>query len=177
MRHNVSGKKLSRDTSHRKALLKNLSTSLVEHGSIVTTLTKAKYVKPYVEKLVTKARGGDLSGVRLVRRGLTTDAMTRKLVSEVAPKFAKRPGGYTRIKKLGRRDGDNAPMARLEWALEVESPTKARAAKKASQKTEEKNDKKAEGAVEKKVASKTVVKKKATATKKKISSKKEAKNE
>ena len=128
MRHNVSGKKLGRDMAHRKALLKNLSTSLVEHGSIETTLVKAKYVRPFVEKLVTKAKKGDQHAVRLLRKGLTTEAMIRKMITEIAPQFLSRPGGYTRIKKLGRRAGDNAPMARIEWVLKKKSAVKAKKA-------------------------------------------------
>lgn len=124
MRHNVSGKKLSRDMDHRKALLRNLSTSLVEHGSVETTLAKAKYVRPFVEKLVTKARKGDVNAVRAVKKGLTRDDMVRKLVKDIAPQFSSRPGGYTRIRKLGRRDGDNAPMARIEWVLKKETKKK-----------------------------------------------------
>ncbi|MBT6401621.1 50S ribosomal protein L17 [candidate division WWE3 bacterium] len=124
MRHNVSGKKLSRDMAHRKALLRNLSTSLVEYGSVETTLTKAKYVRPFVEKLVTKAKKGDQIAIRAVRKGLTREDMIRKLIEEIAPQFATRPGGYTRIKKLGRRAGDNAPMARIEWVLEKKRSAK-----------------------------------------------------
>ncbi|OGC47241.1 50S ribosomal protein L17 [candidate division WWE3 bacterium RIFCSPHIGHO2_01_FULL_42_13] len=130
MRHNVSGKKLGRDTSHRKALLRNLSTSLIETGSIETTLAKAKYVRPYVERLVTKARVGGTNAVRIVRKGLLSEEMVRKLVNEVAPSFNSRPGGYTRIKKLGKRAGDRADMARIEWVVVKEtSSVKKRKAK------------------------------------------------
>lgn len=126
MRHNVSGKKLSRSSAHRKALLRNLSTSLVKYGSIETTLAKAKYVRPYVEKLVTKAKAGDTNAVRRAKKDLFTEEMVRKLVKEVAPKFLKRNGGYTRIRRLGKRDGDNAQMARIEWVsfdVEAKKPT------------------------------------------------------
>jgi len=141
MRHNVSGKKLGRDMAHRKALLQNLATSLVEHGSVETTLAKAKYARPYVEKLVTKARKGDFNAVKAVRKGITTEDMVRKLVKEVAPQFSKRPGGYTRIKKLGRRDGDNAPLARIEWVVDVK-PVKKVVEKVEEVKEEEKEVKK-----------------------------------
>ena len=114
MRHRVSGKKLGRDDSHRKALLKNMVVSLVEHGSVTTTLVKAKYVKPFFEKLVTRARVKDQLTVRELRKRLGNEATVRKLMNDIAPKFAKRPGGYTRIVKLANRDGDNSQMARLE---------------------------------------------------------------
>ena len=130
MRHNVSGKKLGRDTSHRKALLRNLSTSLVEKGSVQTTLAKAKYVRPYVEHLVTKARIGGVNAVRAVRKGLIGEDMVRKMINEVAPSFNSRPGGYTRIRKLGKRAGDSAPMAKIEWVIVKEtSSIKKRKAK------------------------------------------------
>jgi|SRR3972149_7749657 len=114
MRHRVSGKKLGRDDSHRKALLKNMVVSLVEHGSVTTTLVKAKYVKPFFEKLVTRARVKDQLTVRELRKRLGNEATVRKLMNDIAPKFAKRPGGYTRIVKLANRGGDNSQMARLE---------------------------------------------------------------
>ena len=114
MRHRVSGKKIGRDDSHRKALLRNMSISLVDHGSITTTLVKAKYVKPFFEKLVTRARSKSQVTVRELRKRLHNEVAVRKLINEIAPKYAKRPGGYTRIVKLANRDGDNALMARLE---------------------------------------------------------------
>src|SRR3989304_2677821 len=123
MRHRVSGKKLGRDTAHRKALLRSLSISLTEHGAITTTLAKAKYVKPFFEKLITRARAKDELAVRELRRHLANEGAVRKLIDEIAPKFSKRPGGYTRIVKLSNRDGDNAAMARLEL-VQVKEPKK-----------------------------------------------------
>ena len=114
MRHRVSGKKLGRDDSHRKALLKNMVVSLVEHGSVTTTLVKAKYVKPFFEKLVTRARVKDQLTVRELRKRLGNEATVRKLMNDIGDKFAKRPGGYTRIVKLANSGGDNSQMARLE---------------------------------------------------------------
>ena len=114
MRHRVSGKKLGRDTAHRKALLRGLSISLVENGSITTTLAKAKFVKPFFEKLVTRARSNNQLAVRDLRSKLHNEEAIRRLLGEIAPMFAKRTGGYTRIVKLSNRYGDNAPMARLE---------------------------------------------------------------
>jgi large subunit ribosomal protein L17 len=116
MRHRVVGKRLGRNCAHRKALLRNLSDALIMHGSIETTLAKAKYLRPYVERLVTKAKSdSSFSSVRQVNRKLVTKAASKKLFSEIAPRFVKRSGGYTRVVKLGNRVGDNAPMARLEF--------------------------------------------------------------
>lgn len=132
MRHRISGKKLGRDESHRKALLRGLSISLVEHGSVTTTLAKAKYVKPFFEKLITRARTNNQLAVRELRKKLANEGAVRKLMAEVAPKFAKRPGGYTRIVKLGVRDGDNAEMAKIELiqVKEAKPATKSKATKK-----------------------------------------------
>lgn len=112
MRHQVFGRKLGRDINARKALLRNLSSSLVVEGSIVTTLTKAKFVKGFVEKLITGAKG-DLARHRDLSSQLTHVALI-KLINEVGPGFKNRSGGYTRITKLGSRLGDAAPMAKLE---------------------------------------------------------------
>lgn len=135
MRHNVSGKKLSRSPAHRKALLRNLSTSLVKYGSIETTMAKAKYVRPYVERLVTKAKVGDINAVRRAKKGLFTEDMVRKLIKEVAPKFAKRNGGYTRIRRLRKRDGDNAQIVKLEWVEFDKQPKATSVAKRRVAKT------------------------------------------
>lgn len=116
MRHRVVGKKLGRDTSHRKALLKNLSGSLIMNESITTTLAKAKYLRPYVEKLITGAKNSEsFSSRRLIMANLNDKDASRKLFSDLAVRFAKRPGGYTRITQVGNRDGDNAKMARIEF--------------------------------------------------------------
>lgn len=133
MRHRVAKKKLSRDTGHRKALLRNLSRALILEGRIETTLPKAKFVKPYVEKLVTKAKkGSDFNNLNLVNSKLRSKSALRKLFNDIAPSYAKRAGGYTRITKLGFRDGDNAPLARLEWVAEPKKSTKpAKTAKSA----------------------------------------------
>lgn len=114
MQHRVSERRLKRDKDHRKALLRNLSDSLFTHGAITTTETKAKFVKPYAEKLITRAKDKTYTNIKLVKAKLTTDIAARKLFEEIAPQFSGRPGGYTRIVKLGFRDGDSAPMARLE---------------------------------------------------------------
>ena len=114
MRHAKSGKKLGRDSSHRRALYANLAGSLITHGRIETTEAKAKAVKPYAEKLITLGKRGDLHARRLAMAELRSNDIVHKLFSDVAPRFAERPGGYTRIVKLGPRQGDAADMALLE---------------------------------------------------------------
>jgi large subunit ribosomal protein L17 len=114
MRHAKSGKKLGRDSSHRRALYANLTGSLITHGRIETTEAKAKAVKPYAEKLITLGKRGDLHARRQAMAELRSNDIVHRLFSEVAPRFAERPGGYTRIVKLGPRQGDAADMALLE---------------------------------------------------------------
>ena len=116
MRHGKKRNKLSRTSSHREALLANLSKQLIEHERIETSQAKAKAVKPEVEKLITLARRGDLHARRQALASLHNDKfVVHKLFEEVAPRYTERPGGYTRILKLGPRPGDNAPMARIEF--------------------------------------------------------------
>src|SRR5438445_8125014 len=114
MRHARTGRKLGRDVSHRKALYANLSCSLFEHGRIRTTEAKAKAVKPKAEKLITLARRGDLHARRQALSELRSQEIVHRLFAEVAPRMADRPGGYTRIVKLGHRQGDAAEMVYLE---------------------------------------------------------------
>lgn len=108
------GKRLGGSPAHQKAILANLAQSLIWDEQITTTLAKAKQLRPYVEKLITKARRGDLHSRRLVLRHLTDLEVVTKLFDEVAPRYRRRPGGYTRIVKLGPRRGDNAEMAVIE---------------------------------------------------------------
>ena len=115
MRHHRSGKKLGRDSAHRKALYSNLAGSLIEHGRIKTTVAKAKAVKPIVEKMVTLGRRGDLAARRQALAYLRSNDVVHILFAEVAPRFTDRPGGYTRIVKIGPRPGDAAEMAYLEF--------------------------------------------------------------
>jgi large subunit ribosomal protein L17 len=115
MRHQRSGKKLGRDSAHRKALYANLTASLIEHGRIKTTETKAKAVRPVAEKMITLGREGSIHARRQALAYLRTQEVVHKLFSEVAPRFRDRPGGYTRVVKLGPRQGDSAPMAYLEF--------------------------------------------------------------
>lgn len=128
MRHAVSGKKLSRDTSARKALASNLSSSLLVEGHITTTLAKAKFVRNFAEKLITKSKGSDLHGRRSVASRLTNQAFI-KLITEIAPGFESRNGGYIRIVKLATRRGDAAPMAQIEL-MEWDKTKKRELAKK-----------------------------------------------
>ena len=118
MRHRKRGKQLSRTASHRKAMLRNMATSLFQHERIVTTQTKAKELRPYAEKLITWARRGDLHARRQVERHVKDRKVAGHLFGEIGPRFAGRPGGYTRIIKLGHRSGDGAEMARIELLSE-----------------------------------------------------------
>ena len=119
MMHRVFGQRLKRDKDHRNALLRNLAGSLVQYGKIESTETKVRFVKPFVEKLVTRAKKADFNARKYIKGVLPTTQQGKKLFSEVIPVFLDTPGGYTRIIKLGRRAGDSAPMARLEWSKEV----------------------------------------------------------
>ena len=114
MRHARAGKKLGRDSAHRKALYSNLAGALIEHGRIKTTVTKAKAVKPYAEQMITLGRRGDLHARRQATAFLRSRDVVHKLFADIAPLFKDRPGGYTRIVKLGPRPGDAAEMAYLE---------------------------------------------------------------
>jgi large subunit ribosomal protein L17 len=114
VRHARTGKKLGRDSSHRRALYANLACSLIEHGRIKTTEAKAKAVKPYAEKMITLGRRGDLHARRQVLSELRSQEVVHQLFADVAPRMADRPGGYTRIVKIGPRQGDAAEMVYLE---------------------------------------------------------------
>ena len=114
MRHGRTGKKLGRDSAHRRALYANLACSLIEHGRIRTTETKAKAVRPIAEKMITLGRNGSIHARRQALAYLRSQEIVHQLFSEVAPRFKDRPGGYTRVIKLGPRQGDAAPMAYLE---------------------------------------------------------------
>jgi large subunit ribosomal protein L17 len=115
MRHRKAGKKLGRSPAHRKALYSNLAGALIEHGRIETTLAKAKAVRPVAEKMITLGRRGDLAARRQALAFLRANEIVHMLFADVAPRFEDRPGGYTRIVKLGPRYGDSAEMAYLEF--------------------------------------------------------------
>jgi len=118
MRHRAKGRQLSRTASHKKATMNNLATNLFKHGGIQTTEAKAKELRPFAERLITLARRGDLHARRLVERRLKDKDVPDKLFDEVGKRFAARPGGYTRIVKLGHRVGDGADVARIELLAE-----------------------------------------------------------
>jgi large subunit ribosomal protein L17 len=118
MRHRAKGRQLSRTAAHKKALLRNMAASLFRHDRIVTTQAKAKELRPYAERLITLARRGDLHARRLVERRIQDRAVLSRLFKEIGPRFAARPGGYTRILKLGHRAGDGADLARIELLSE-----------------------------------------------------------
>lgn len=115
MRHGISQRKLSRKSGHRKALFRNMAAALIKHEQIMTTLPKAKELRPYVEKLVTLAKRGGLSNRRLAQARLLDDVQLRKLFDVLAERYSDREGGYTRIVKAGYRDSDSAQMAIIEF--------------------------------------------------------------
>lgn len=114
MRHRVKGRKLKRTASHRTATLRSLATSVLKHKRIKTTLAKAKEARTFVEKLITKAKRNDLHSKRLIMSEIKDKEVVKELFAEIVPKIGDRPGGYTRVIKLGNRVGDAAQMAILE---------------------------------------------------------------
>tara|TARA_B100000959_G_scaffold7827_1_gene7897 strand:- start:554 stop:988 length:435 start_codon:yes stop_codon:yes gene_type:complete len=115
MKHNIKHRKLNRTSSHRKALLMNMSNALIKHEQITTTLPKAKELRPFIEKVVTLGKKGNLSARRKAMSILQDEKMTKKIFEILADRYSKRSGGYTRIVKLGNRYGDNAPTAVIEF--------------------------------------------------------------
>ncbi len=131
MRHRIAGRRIGRNSSHKKANLRNLATSLIQHGRIRTTDAKAKELRSYVEKLVTMAKRDDLHSRRLVARKVFNRSAVVKLFADYGPRFMERPGGYTRIIKEGYRAGDAAPVSIIEFlgedeTLKTASPKKAK---------------------------------------------------
>lgn len=120
------GARLGGSAAHQKHILSNLAQSLFEHGAITTTDAKAKALRPYAEKLITKAKGGSLQERRAVAAKLPNKQIVAYLFNELAPKFENRDGGYTRLIKVAPRSGDNAPMTQVSLVLE---PAEAKAAK------------------------------------------------
>ncbi len=114
MRHGISQRKLSRKSGHRKALFRNMSAALIKHEQILTTVPKAKELRPYVEKLITLAKRGGLSNRRLAHARMLDDTQLKKLFDVLADRYSDREGGYTRIIKAGYRGSDAAPMAIIE---------------------------------------------------------------
>ena len=115
MRHGYAHRKLGRTTSHRTAMFANMAASLIKHEQIVTTLPKAKELRPFVEKLVTLAKKGDLHARRIAISRLRDADLVKKLIDVIGPRYKTRNGGYTRIMKAGFRQGDNAAMAVIEF--------------------------------------------------------------
>ena len=115
MKHNIGHRKLNRTSSHRKSLLMNLSNALIKHEQITTTLIKAKELRPFVEKIVTLGKRGDLESRRKAIAILQDKKMTTKIFDTFADRYKERKGGYTRIVKIGNRYGDNAPTAVIEF--------------------------------------------------------------
>lgn len=124
-RHSYKGRKFGRERDQRRALLKGLATSLVEHGKIETTLPKAKELVRYIEKLITKAKKGDLHNRRMVIAGLSTQAAAFKLVDEIAPQLTGRVSGHVRVERTRLRVGDGAQLATIGFVDELTSAPKA----------------------------------------------------
>jgi large subunit ribosomal protein L17 len=116
------GARLGGSPAHQKLILANLATQLFEHGRITTTEAKARVLRPVAERLITKAKKGDLHNRRLVLAQIKDKGVVHALFEDIAPRFAERPGGYTRITKIGPRKGDNAPMAVIELVTEDYAP-------------------------------------------------------
>lgn len=135
------GPRLGGSPSHQRLILANLATQLFEHGRITTTVTKAKRLRPLAERLISKARRGDLHARRQVGRVIRDNEVAHALFAEIGPRYVNRPGGYTRITKIGARKGDNAPLAVIELVEEPmpsQAPAKKAAAKKTAKKSAEK---------------------------------------
>ncbi|MGH6865287.1 MAG: 50S ribosomal protein L17 [Methyloceanibacter sp.] len=115
MRHRKAGRKLNRTASHRSALLASLATALIKHEQIATTLPKAKELRRVADRLITMAKRGDLHARRLAFARIRDEAMVAKLFNTLGPRYAARPGGYTRVMRAGFRYGDSAPMAVIEF--------------------------------------------------------------
>jgi large subunit ribosomal protein L17 len=128
------GPRLGGSPAHQRLIVANLATQLFEHGRITTTEAKARVLRPVAEKLITKAKRGDLHNRREVLKTVRDKSVVHELFTEIAPRFAERPGGYTRITKIGPRKGDNAPMAVIELVTEPYEPKAAAAAKKSAAK-------------------------------------------
>ncbi|MFN7454749.1 MAG: 50S ribosomal protein L17 [Pseudobdellovibrionaceae bacterium] len=166
-RHNRRVKHFSRKPTARKALLRGLMVSLVEHGRITTTVDKAKEVRRHIEKAITVGKGGDLAARRLLLSRLASQTAVNTILTDISPRMASRNGGYTRIIKIGRRPGDQAEMAFLEF---VDHNWE-----KSADTTEKSAGKKGEKAAEKKTAAKPKTKAGALAARKKIAAKKQQK--
>src|ERR1700757_5141375 len=144
MRHRNAHRKLSRNTSHRRALLRNLVTDFLDHGRLMTTLPKAKEVRPLAEKMITLGKRDTLHARRQVQAYVLREAIAKKVFDTIAPRFADRNGGYSRIIKLGNRQGDGADMAIIELLGSELEMKKAQRAALAKEKQGKKGEKKEE---------------------------------
>ena len=142
MRHKLGYKKLNRTSEHRKALIKNMLNSLIKYEQIITTLPKAKLIKPQAEKLITLGKKKNLTNTRVLISKLQDKTNANKILNTLSKRYEKRAGGYTRIVKAGYRYGDNSPMAVIEFVdRDVEAKRKFKKKKKEDTKTEDKNKK------------------------------------
>jgi large subunit ribosomal protein L17 len=144
MRHRNAHRKLSRNTSHRRALLRNLVTDFLDHGRLMTTLPKAKEIRPLAEKMITLGKRDNLHARRQIESYLLRDVVAKKVSNTIAPRFADRNGGYSRIIKLGNRKGDGADLAIIELLgseLEVRKAERAEKAKEKAKKGGKKDEK------------------------------------
>ena len=142
MRHKLGYKKLNRTSEHRKALIKNMLNSLIKYEQIITTLPKAKLIKPQAEKLITLGKKKNLINTRVLISKLQDKTNANKILNTLSKRYEKRAGGYTRIVKAGYRYGDNSPMAVIEFVdRDVEAKRKFKKKKKEDLKTEDKNKK------------------------------------
>jgi len=140
MKHLIKGRKLNKTTAHRKAMFSNMANSMLKHARIKTTLPKAKELRRYVERMITRAKEDTLHNKRIILRFLRHRTMIEKLFTQIAPKFKDRNGGYTRIIKLGRRKNDNAEMAIIEFVedFSTSQPEKSETKKSTTKKIDEK---------------------------------------
>ena len=142
MRHKLGYKKLNRTSEHRKALIKNMLNSLIKYEQIITTLPKAKLIKPQAEKLITLGKKKNLANTRVLISKLQDKTNANKILNTLSKRYEKRAGGYTRIVKAGYRYGDNSPMAVIEFVdRDIEAKRKFKKKKKEDLKTEDKNKK------------------------------------
>ena len=142
MRHKLGYKKLNRTSEHRKALIKNMLNSLIKYEQIITTLPKAKLIKPQAENLITLGKKKNLTNTRVLISKLQDKTNANKIINTLSKRYEKRAGGYTRIVKAGYRYGDNSPMAVIEFVdRDVEAKRKFKKKKKEDPKTEDKNKK------------------------------------
>ena len=142
MRHKLGYKKLNRTSEHRKALIKNMLNSLIKYEQIITTLPKAKLIRPQAEKLITLGKKKNLTNTRVLISKLQDKTNANKILNNLSKRYEKRAGGYTRIVKAGYRYGDNSPMAVIEFVdRDIEAKRKFKKKKKEDLKTEDKNKK------------------------------------